>query len=77
MMAGGRAGVARENSDPSALPFGHTLDWGGLFRVPVFDQLLKSPAPGMELPLVCAFEMTVDVDELEDVDDTDDEELVR
>lgn len=43
----------------------------------VLGQPLKSPAAGMEFPLVGAFEMMVPVDEFEDVDDTDDEELVR
>jgi hypothetical protein len=45
--------------------------------VAVLDQLLKSPAVGIELPLVEGFEVTVPVDEFDDVDDTDDEELVR
>lgn len=66
--------MLRENSEaPSDFPFGQPLDCGGLFLVVVFAQPLASP----EFPLVCEFEITVDVDEVEPVDDTDDEELVR
>lgn len=38
---------------------------------------LRSPAADIEFPLVCAFETTVEVEEFDDVDDTDDEEFVR
>jgi hypothetical protein len=74
---GGRFGVGRLNSAaPSAFPLGHRLVWGGLFCVP-FAYPFKSPLVSMALPLDWALEITVEVDELEDVDDTDDEELVR
>lgn len=62
---------------PSAFPFGQPFCCCGLFRVAVFDQLLRSPAADMGLPLVGAFEVMVPVDEFDDVDDTDDDELVR
>jgi len=79
LTAGGRAGVARElNSGvPSAFPFCQPFGCCGLFRVAVLDQLLKSPAAGIGLPFVEAFEVMVPVDEFDDVDETDDEELVR
>lgn len=78
LLIGGLAGVALEKSeDASGFPFNHGPFVCGLFRDAVFGQLVWSPATGMELPLGWAFEVTVDVDEFDDVDDTEDEELVR
>ena len=78
LVMGGRFGVAREKSGvPSAFPFGQTLACGGRFRGAVLGQPFKSPAADIALPFVEAFEMTVDVDELDEVDATDDDELVR
>jgi len=75
---GGRTGGARPKSDiPSSLPV-HWGPFGGcLLRGAELGHPLRSPAADMEVPFVCAFEVTVEVDEFDDVDDTDEEEFVR
>lgn len=75
-----RPDAALEKSEaPSALPLVHWPLPAGRLRPGGFDHPSTLPAPGMEMPFGCEerLEVTVDVDEFDDVDDTDDEELVR
>jgi hypothetical protein len=63
----------------SDFPLGHGAFAVGRFRDVGFCHPFASPAAGIEAPFTCelALEVTVDVDELEDVEDTDEEECVR
>jgi len=61
----------------SALPFGHCPFVGGLLREAEFCQLPGSAAPGMAFPPGGGLEVTVDTDEFDAVDETDEDEFVR
>lgn len=67
--------------DGSDFPFGHAAPFCCAFlRGPAVDQPAESPAAVREVPFtgwVFALDVTVEVEPLDDVDDTDDDEFVR
>lgn len=76
---GGRPDAVLEKSAwPSGFAFSHPFAAGRLRAAP-FDHPFASPGPGTAMPFGCelGLDVTVDVDEFDDVDDTDEEEFVR
>lgn len=75
---GGRTAFDRENSEaPSGFPVHWPVFACCRLRGAELDQPASSPFAGIEFPFACAFEVTVEVDEFEVVEDTDDVEFDR
>lgn len=72
-------GVREKSAATSDFPLVHATFVAGRLRGVGFGHPPASPAAGAERPFACEFalDVTVDVDELDAVDDTDDEEFVR